>query len=56
MRAYEIAFRGIHQHRVSSLITIGAVALACSMLMLVWAFKKEAESSFVGANGGGLSR
>lgn len=52
MRAYEIAFRGICQRRVSSLITIGAVALACSMLMLVWAFKKEAERSFAGANGG----
>ena len=52
MRAYEIAFRGIYQRRVSSLITIGAVALACSMLMLVWAFKKEAERSFAGANGG----
>ena len=52
MRAYEIAFRGICQRRVSSLITIWAVALACSMLMLVWAFKKEAERSFAGANGG----
>ena len=52
MRACEIAFRGICQRRVSSLITIGAVALACSMLMLVWAFKKEAERSFAGANGG----
>lgn len=52
MKSYEIAFRGICQRRVSSLITIGAVALACSMLMLVWAFKKEAERSFAGANGG----
>ena len=52
MKSYEIAFRGICQRRVSSLITIGAVALACSMLMLVWTFKKEAERSFAGANGG----
>ena len=52
MKSYQIAFRGICQRRVSSLITIGAVALACSMLMLVWAFKKEAERSFAGANGG----
>lgn len=52
MSPIAIAFRGIRERRVSSVITVAAVALACSLLMLVWAFKKEAEQSFAGANGG----
>lgn len=52
MKSASIAYRGIRERSVSSIITIGAVALACSLLMLVWAFKKEAEQSFAGANGG----
>ena len=52
MNSVSIAIRGIRERRVSSAITIGAVALACSLLMLVWAFKKEAEQSFAGASGG----
>ena len=52
MNSVSIAMRGIRERRVSSAITIAAVALACSLLMLVWAFKKEAEQSFAGASGG----
>ncbi len=52
MKPVTIAMRGIRERLVSSVITIGAVALACSLLMLVWAFKKEAEQSFAGASGG----
>jgi putative ABC transport system permease protein len=52
MNSLSIAMRGIRERRVSSAITIAAVALACSLLMLVWAFKKEAEQSFAGASGG----
>ena len=52
MSPVAMAFRGVRERRVSSIITILAVALACSLLMLVWAFKKEAEQSFAGANGG----
>jgi len=52
MNSVSIAVRGIRERRVSSAITIAAVALACSLLMLVWAFKKEAEQSFAGASGG----
>ena len=52
MNSISIAMRGIRERRVSSAITIAAVALACSLLMLVWAFKKEAEQSFAGASGG----
>ncbi len=52
MNPVSIAIRGIRERRVSSAITIAAVALACSLLMLVWAFKKEAEQSFAGASGG----
>jgi len=52
MNSVSIAMRGIRERRVSSAITIAAVALACSLLMLVWAFKKEAEQTFAGASGG----
>ncbi|MEM9158042.1 MAG: FtsX-like permease family protein [Verrucomicrobiota bacterium] len=48
----KIAAKGLRQRSVSSLVAVGAAALACSLLMLVWAFKKEAEQSFVGMNGG----
>ncbi len=52
MSPVAIAIRGVRERKVSSVITIAAVALASSLLMLVWAFKKEAEQSFAGANGG----
>ncbi len=52
MKPIAIAYRGVRERLVSSVITILAVALASSLLMLVWAFKKEAEESFAGATGG----
>lgn len=52
MSPVRIALRGLSSRALSSSVTAGSMALSVCLLLLVWAFKAEAERSFAAADGG----
>ncbi|MCH6255080.1 ABC transporter permease [Puniceicoccaceae bacterium K14] len=52
MNPFRIAAKGILSRAVSSSVTAASIALSVCLLLLVWAFKAEAERSFASADGG----
>ena len=52
MSPIRMAAKGLKQRAVSSSIAATSVALSGCLLMLVWAFKSEAERTFAAADGG----
>lgn len=52
MSPWRIAAKGLRSRALSSAIAAGSLALSTCLLMLVWAFKGEAERTLTGADGG----
>lgn len=52
MSPLKIAVKGLRSRALSSVVTAGSMALSVCLLLLVWAFKSEAERSFASADGG----
>lgn len=52
MSPWRIAAKGLSSRAVSSSVTAGSMAASVCLLLLVWAFKAEAERSFAAADGG----
>lgn len=52
MSPVKIAWRGLSSRALSSTVTASSMALSVCLLLLVWAFKTEAERSFAAADGG----
>lgn len=52
MSPWRIAAKGLKSRALSSSVTAGSMALSVCLLLLVWAFKAEAEKSFAAADGG----
>lgn len=52
MSPLRIAAKGLISRAVSSTVTAGSMALSVCLLLLIWAFKSEAERSFAAADGG----
>lgn len=44
--------RSLRQHALSSIVTVGSIALACGLLMSVWVIKRQARTTFTGQTGG----
>lgn len=41
-----IIYRSLRQHALSTLVTAGSIALACGLLMSVWAVKTQSQAAF----------
>ena len=46
-----IIYRSLRQHALSTLVTAGSIALACGLLMTVWAVKTQSQSAFATTGG-----
>lgn len=47
-----IIYRSLRQHALSTVVTVGSIALACGLLMCVWAVKVQSQAAFTSANSG----
>jgi putative ABC transport system permease protein len=47
-----IIYRSLRQHALSTVVTAGSIALACGLLMCVWAVKVQSQAAFTSANTG----
>ncbi|HYP16888.1 MAG TPA: FtsX-like permease family protein [Opitutus sp.] len=47
-----IIYRSLRQHALSTVVTAGGIALACGLLMCVWAVKVQSQAAFTAANAG----
>ncbi len=52
MNLWQIVFRSLRQHLLSTLITAGSIALAGGLLIAVWVVKTQAQKTFTQINGG----
>ena len=52
MSPWRIAEKGLRSRALSSSVTVASMALSVCLLLLIWAFKSEAERSFAAADGG----
>ncbi len=41
-----IIYRSLRQHALSTVVTVGSIALACGLLMCVWAVKTQSQAAF----------
>jgi putative ABC transport system permease protein len=41
-----LVYRSLRQHALSTLVTAGSIALACGLLMTVWAVSRQAQAAF----------
>ena len=46
-----IVYRSLRQHALSTIVTVGSIALACGLLMTVWAVKTQSQAAFATTGG-----
>jgi len=47
-----IIYRSLRQHALSTVVTAGSIALACGLLMCVWAVKTQSQAAFTSTTTG----
>lgn len=52
MSLFRLVYRSLVQHRLASLITVLALALATGLMLTVWTLRDSASRTFVGLDGG----
>lgn len=52
MNLFRIVLKSLRQHALSTTVTALSLALACGLLMSVWAVKNQAQATFTGMTGG----
>ena len=49
---FNLIYRSLRQHALSTLVTAGSIALAAGLLLTVWTVKTQSQTVFAGTNSG----